>query len=173
MFNSIGLGQMPTKSSSVWWRLIQGLFHNYTCDSYSVRGTKNPKNGEASANQLAEASPFLTNSSLLNGIEAKHTVIAFAAQLGIAERSILMSLQSQSFRGDPKLEAAAVSHPAHIVPGAVGEDVAKIQQALILLDGADIDSGELASKRYGPSTANAVLSYKKKRNIINHSWSRN
>src|SRR5262245_37014640 len=91
-------------------------------------------------------------------------------QLGIAERSILMSLQSQSFRGDPKLEAAAVSHPAHIVPGAVGEHVAKIQQALILLDGTDIDSGELAAKRYGPSTANAVLSYKKKRNIINHSY---
>lgn len=81
-----------------------------------------------------------------------------------------MSLQSHLFHGNPKLEAAAVSHPAHIVPGAVGEHVAKIQQALIVLDGAGIDPGELAPKRYGPSTANAVLSYKKKRNIINRSY---
>jgi hypothetical protein len=81
-----------------------------------------------------------------------------------------MSLQSQLFRGDSKLDEAAVSHPAHIVPGAVGEHVAKIQQALGVLDSVVIDSGELAAKRYGPSTANAVLSYKKKRNIINRSY---
>lgn len=81
-----------------------------------------------------------------------------------------MSLQSQLFRGDPKLEAAAVSDPAHILPGAVGQHVAKIQQALMQLDGIAIDPGELQSSRYGPSTANAVLSYKKKRNIINRSY---
>jgi hypothetical protein len=81
-----------------------------------------------------------------------------------------MSLQSQLFRGDPKLEAAAVSDPAHILPGAVGQHVAKIQQALLKLDGITIDPGELQSSRYGPSTANAVLAYKKKRNIINRSY---
>lgn len=81
-----------------------------------------------------------------------------------------MSLQSQLFRSDPKLEAAAVSDPAHILPGAVGQHVAKIQQALIILDEIIIDSGELQSSRYGSSTANAVLSYKKKRNIINRSY---
>lgn len=81
-----------------------------------------------------------------------------------------MALQSQLFRGDPKLEAAAVSNSAHIVPGAVGEHVAKIQQALMRLDRAAIDSGELAAKSYGQSTANAVLSYKIKRNIINRSY---
>ena len=81
-----------------------------------------------------------------------------------------MSLQSQLFRGDPKLEAAAVSDPAHILPGAVGQHVAKIQQALMELDGDAIEPGELQSLRYGPSTANAVLSYKKKRNIINRSY---
>ena len=81
-----------------------------------------------------------------------------------------MSLQSQLFRGDPKLEAAAVSDPAHILPGAVGQHVAKIQQALMVLDEITIDRGELQSSRYGNSTASAVLSYKKKRSIINRSY---
>ncbi len=81
-----------------------------------------------------------------------------------------MSLQSKLFRGDPKLEAAAVSNAAHIVPGAVGEHVAKIQQALIQLDGASIAGDELVARSYGPSTADAVLSYKKNRNIINRSY---
>jgi peptidoglycan hydrolase-like protein with peptidoglycan-binding domain len=82
----------------------------------------------------------------------------------------LMSLQSKLFRGDPKLEAAAVSNPAHIVPGAAGPHVAKIQQALIQLDGTVIAGNELAASSYGPSTADAVLSYKKKRDIVNRSY---
>lgn len=77
-----------------------------------------------------------------------------------------MSLQSQLFRGDPKLEAAAVSDPAHIVPGAKGDHVRKIQMALIQLDGAVIVPDGI----YGPSTADAVLAYKKKRNIVNRSY---
>jgi peptidoglycan hydrolase-like protein with peptidoglycan-binding domain len=81
-----------------------------------------------------------------------------------------MTLQSKLFSADPKLEAAAKSDPAHILLGAVGDHVSKIQQALLLLDGAAIDSSELESKRYGPSTANAVLSYKKKHSIINRSY---
>lgn len=81
-----------------------------------------------------------------------------------------MSLQSKLFSGDPKLEAAASSNPAHIVPGTVGEHVAKIQQALIAIDGADIASAELQGKRYGSTTAKAVLSYKEKRNIVNRSY---
>jgi hypothetical protein len=47
-----------------------------------------------------------------------------------------MALQSQLFSGDPKLEAAAVSDSAHIVPGSSGDHVRKIQMALIQLDGA-------------------------------------
>jgi peptidoglycan hydrolase-like protein with peptidoglycan-binding domain len=77
-----------------------------------------------------------------------------------------MALQSQLFRGDPKLEAAAVSDPAHIVPGAMGEHVRKIQQALIQLEGAAIDPDGV----YGPATAAAVLAYKQKRNIVNRSY---
>lgn len=77
-----------------------------------------------------------------------------------------MPLQSQLFKGDQKLEAAAVSDPAHITLGAKGEHVRKIQLALIQLDGARID----ADAQYGPATAAAVLAYKKKRNIINPSY---
>ena len=81
-----------------------------------------------------------------------------------------MGLQSRLFAGDLKLESAATSNPAHILPGSIGEHVAKIQQALIALDGAIIEASELQGKRYGPSTANAVLFYKTKRNIINRSY---
>jgi hypothetical protein len=39
-----------------------------------------------------------------------------------------------------------------------------------MLDGAMIDSGELAANKYGRSTADAVLAYKRKRNIVNRSY---
>jgi hypothetical protein len=77
-----------------------------------------------------------------------------------------MALQSRLFRGDPNLEAAAVNDSAHIVQGATGDHVRKIQQALIQLDGAAI----VADGNYGPATARAVLAYKQKRNIINFSY---
>jgi peptidoglycan hydrolase-like protein with peptidoglycan-binding domain len=81
-------------------------------------------------------------------------------------RAVHMALQSQLFQGDAKLEAAAVSDPAHIMQGAKGEHVAKIQQALIQLDGASITpDGD-----FGPATAAAVLAYKQKRSIINLSY---
>ncbi len=77
-----------------------------------------------------------------------------------------MALQSQLLRSDPKLEASAVSDPNHIIPGATGEHVRKIQIALIRLDGATIAPDGI----YGPTTAAAVLAYKQKRNIINRSY---
>jgi hypothetical protein len=81
-----------------------------------------------------------------------------------------MGLQSELFRGHPRLEAAAVSDPAHIKLGASGPHVRKIQTALILLDGATIADEELLRAFYGASTADAVLNYKRKRNIINRSY---
>src|SRR5579863_1986510 len=81
-----------------------------------------------------------------------------------------MGLQSKLFRGDPKLEAAAVSDPAHILPGAVGPHVGKIQTAIILLDGASISADEVERQFYGVSTTAAVLAYKQKRSIINTSY---
>jgi peptidoglycan hydrolase-like protein with peptidoglycan-binding domain len=77
-----------------------------------------------------------------------------------------MPLQSRLFAGDRKLEAAAVSHPAHIMQGAIGEHVRKIQIALIQLDGATI----AADGKFGPATAAAVLAFKQKRDIINRSY---
>jgi peptidoglycan hydrolase-like protein with peptidoglycan-binding domain len=81
-----------------------------------------------------------------------------------------MPLQSQLFKGDAKLEAAANHDSAHILSGARGPHVAKIQRALIQLDGAAISENELTSGTYGVSTANAVLNYKQKRSIINLSY---
>ena len=74
-----------------------------------------------------------------------------------------MALQSQLFKGDAKLEAAAVSDPAHIIQGARGPHVAKLQQALNALDGANLD----ADGAFGPATAAAVRAFKTKRKILN------
>lgn len=73
-----------------------------------------------------------------------------------------MALQSKLFRGDAKLEAAAVSDPAHITLGARGAHVGKIQQALVALDGAKLSIDQI----YGPLTANAVRAYKRTRDIV-------
>ena len=83
---------------------------------------------------------------------------------------IASRLRSKLFHGDPKLEAAAVSDPAHVLPGATGQHVGKIQLALILLDAAVIADGELDSLTSGDSTARAVLAFKRKRNIVNRSY---
>jgi hypothetical protein len=64
------------------------------------------------------------------------------------------------------LKGAAVSDPAHITAGASGPHVAKIQQALNVLDGTAI----VQDGKYGRATAAAVLAYKRKRNIINRSY---
>lgn len=81
-----------------------------------------------------------------------------------------MVLSSSLFRGNRALEACALHDPAHVTRGASGEHVAKIQFALFAVDGLRIDRTELAAQRYGPSTAAAVLAYKKKRQIINRSY---
>jgi len=81
-----------------------------------------------------------------------------------------MGLVSKAFQGDPKLEACLIQDSAHVTPGTVGEHVGKIQTALILVDSSSIDAGEKAAKRYGPSTAAAVLAFKRKRNVVNYSY---
>lgn len=86
-------------------------------------------------------------------------------------------LSSQLFRGDQSLNDALNKDPAHITPGtpstheAVGEHVSKIQDALFLLmHEVVIDHEEIRNRRYGPTTANAVLAYKRKFKIINRSY---
>lgn len=81
-----------------------------------------------------------------------------------------MGLVSRLFRGNKKLEACLVDDAAHVTLGAQGEHVAKIQFALFSLDTLKIDRTELVTQTYGSSTAAAVLSYKTKRRIINHSY---
>jgi hypothetical protein len=81
-----------------------------------------------------------------------------------------MGLQSPIFRGVRALEACLLYHSAHIVQGAVGDHVSKIHTALFILDKVSVSAKELATKRYGPSTAAAVLAYKRKRKIINWSY---
>ena len=81
-----------------------------------------------------------------------------------------MALRSNLFEGDERLNACLVSDPAHVVPGAVGDHVRKIQVALAVIDGLVISSDEALAGRYGTTTAAAVLAYKKKRKIINRSY---
>jgi hypothetical protein len=50
-----------------------------------------------------------------------------------------MALTSRTFQGDKQLEACLISDPAHVTQGATGEHVAKIQAALMILEGAKID----------------------------------
>jgi peptidoglycan hydrolase-like protein with peptidoglycan-binding domain len=77
-----------------------------------------------------------------------------------------MALRSEQFRGDQRLEAAAVSDPAHIKLGDRGPFVTKIQNALNVLDKAGIDEDGV----YGPATGRAVLVYKTARGIINRAY---
>jgi len=71
---------------------------------------------------------------------------------------------------DPRLQACLVSDPAHVVPGDVGPHVSKIQLALLLLDVDRLPHSELLESRYASGTAQAVLAYKTRRNIVNRNY---
>lgn len=81
-----------------------------------------------------------------------------------------MALLSAWFRGNNRLERCLVSDPEHVQKGDRGEHVRLIHGALETLDQSQIAADELTKQLYGPSTANAVLAYKKKRKIINFSY---
>jgi hypothetical protein len=81
-----------------------------------------------------------------------------------------MPLHSQTFKGDQRLEDCLVKDTAHLTLGTKGEFVGKVQSALIYLDDLSIDDKELDEETYGRSTADAVLAFKRKRKIINHSY---
>jgi hypothetical protein len=82
-------------------------------------------------------------------------------------------LRSRLFSANQRLQACAVSDPAHVTSGDSGEHVQLIQSALVSLDGADIPDSERSSGAYGRSTTAAVLAYKTRRNIINTSYQTN
>ncbi|WP_020696466.1 peptidoglycan-binding domain-containing protein [Reyranella massiliensis] len=81
-----------------------------------------------------------------------------------------MPLRSEFFRGDARLEGAASRDSAHVIPGTSGPHVEKIQLALMLLDDARIAQAELEADAYGPTTAAAVLAYKRRRRIVNERY---
>ena len=83
-----------------------------------------------------------------------------------------MALQSSLFKGDPVFEACLTRDSAHITPGARGIHVAKIQYALMVLDRYLPAKSELDTGTYGRSTAEGVLAFKQRRNIINYSYQR-
>jgi peptidoglycan hydrolase-like protein with peptidoglycan-binding domain len=78
-------------------------------------------------------------------------------------RERAVALTSILFKNCKELQACATRNSAHVTPGARGEHVARIQKALNLLEKAGLDQDGI----YGPATASAVLTYKRKRNIIN------
>jgi hypothetical protein len=80
------------------------------------------------------------------------------------------SLVSKLFRSDPQLQACLVKDSAHVTPGAVGMHVSRIHSALFALENISAAPEELRAMRYGPSTAAAVLTFKKRRLIINYSY---
>jgi hypothetical protein len=79
-------------------------------------------------------------------------------------------LVSFLFRDNKRLQATLLSDAAHVTPGSRGEFVHKIQIALEDLDGVVIAPTEVAASFYGPSTAAAVLAFKRKRAIINRAY---
>ncbi|SEM20720.1 hypothetical protein SAMN04515666_108169 [Bosea lupini] len=78
-----------------------------------------------------------------------------------------MTLTSKLMKGDKLLEKCLVNDVDHVVPGARGPHVGKIQLALFQLGEGVISPKEITSQLYGPSTANAVLAYKKRNMILN------
>ncbi len=81
-----------------------------------------------------------------------------------------MPLRSQLFRNDARLQGCLVEDRWHVTEGCAGDYVHRIQVALMQIDGLRIDAGELAAKRYGMSTAAAVLQFKQDRDIVNRSY---
>ena len=81
-----------------------------------------------------------------------------------------MPLRSSLFRNDSKLQACLKADSAHVVQGAKGPHVTRIQRALELIFKPKIDEADLTGARYGKSTAAAVLAYKRDRKIINRSY---
>lgn len=81
-----------------------------------------------------------------------------------------MPLVSRWFSGNARLQKCLVSDPAHVVPGDSGDHVTLIQDALQLLEGAEISREDIVGGVYGRSTAAAVLAFKRKRGIVNRAY---
>ena len=81
-----------------------------------------------------------------------------------------MALKSSLFLQDPRHSACQTNNAAHYTKGQSGTHIADVQAVLNLLDDLFIAADERSAQFYGPSTAAAVLAFKKKRKIINTSY---
>lgn len=83
-----------------------------------------------------------------------------------------MSLKSELFKDNHRLQDCLIKDSAHIMLGAQGEHVGKIQQALIIMDKSLNIDDEFKQQYYGHKTAQAVQNYKENHNppIINRSY---
>lgn len=81
-----------------------------------------------------------------------------------------MPLVSDLFRTNQRLQKCLTDDSAHVTKGSQGVHVALIQYAVLRLEGGQIDGIEITAKRYGPTTAAAVLAYKTRRRIINAAY---
>jgi hypothetical protein len=100
-----------------------------------------------------------------------------AAAAGVTNGSrhapeLRMPLQSKTFIHVTALENCLKNDADHITKGADGEHVKRIQDALFALNAALIDKGELDAKKFGNSTADAVLAYKSRqgKEIVNRTY---
>lgn len=78
--------------------------------------------------------------------------------------------RSKLFRNDARLAACLVNNARHVTLGDRGVHVAKIQCAVLMLEGGFIAGPELKGMHYGDTTAKAVLAYKTRRRIINTTY---
>jgi peptidoglycan hydrolase-like protein with peptidoglycan-binding domain len=76
-------------------------------------------------------------------------------------------LISKLLSGSEKLQQCVLKDAAHVTPGAKGNEVRLIQQALVIVGNYVIEANERKEFFYGRSTAKAVLDYKTKRRIVN------
>lgn len=81
-----------------------------------------------------------------------------------------MPLRSNLFRSDSAFQNCLVLDSAHVMTGASGPHVARIQQALNIVNRARIADQEIIDSSFGSSTADEVLRYKTDRAIINRSY---
>jgi hypothetical protein len=84
-------------------------------------------------------------------------------------------LSSRALRDCAPLQACLNHDSAHITTGATGPHVLRVQQVLTLLGEVPLSQWhaftmEAKAQRYGPCTASVVLSYKRKRRIINSAY---
>lgn len=83
---------------------------------------------------------------------------------------VTVPLRSKLFSGSRELQACLVSDASHVVPGARGDHVARIQSALVRLRVLEAGDAIAEAGHYGPHTTAAVLTYKRAFRIINRSY---